>query len=175
MRLSGCLISKYTAWAHDLDDISITVAITFMHFKHNCSISQTHKLALMVCPLVLFISFQAGIQIHIRASVNTLYRDGTSEISCGPCTKVAENDSFGLQNTLEIVYGLISIYTYAQILRTCLQFSTRELAHMLFHDCCVIVIFFFFFKPTISLLEQVQELIFPYASPDYTKVYMHTK
>ena len=68
----------------------------------------------------------------IMVSISTDARDGTSEISPDPTTKshtVAENDSLGLQNTLEIVYGLISISTYVQILHTCLQFSTREFAH----------------------------------------------
>ena len=61
----------------------------------------------------------------------SISRDGTSEISPDPSTKshiVAENDSLGVQNTLEIVYELISISTYVQIIHTCLQFSTRELA-----------------------------------------------
>ena len=53
-----------------------------------------------------------------RFHCSTNARDGMSNISRDPNTKshiVAENDFLGLQNTLEIVYGLLSIYLYIYV------------------------------------------------------------
>ena len=81
-------------------------------------------------------------------------------------SKLGENDSPWLQNTLAIVYGPISTYMCSQRSHTHLQSSTREFSHTRFHDFRVIIIiiffifFFFFFKPAISLPVPVQALIF---------------
>ena len=64
----------------------------------------------------------------IRESVDSLYRDGTGEISRDQHTKrkLGENHSLGLQNKRAIVYGSISTYTYSQRPHKRLQSSTRE-------------------------------------------------
>ena len=110
----------------------------------------------------------------IRASVDALCRDGTSEISRDPRTKRLETRlerlvrfSKHTSNISEISSLVIHKLSLAH---TCLQFSTRESAYTRFHDFRVIIFFIiiiiiiiiiiFFSKPAISLPEQASALIF---------------
>ena len=64
-----------------------------------------------------YIAIHECVYTISMVSISPNARDGTSDISRDPNTKshiVAENDFLGLQNTLEIVYGLISISTYVK-------------------------------------------------------------
>ena len=100
----------------------------------------------------------------IRASVDTLYMDGTGEIARDLRTKCLKTWREWLTiawKLLAIVYRPISSYTYLPRLPTGPQFPMRELALTQFHDFRVVIIIiiiiiyssssgFFFSKPTIS-------------------------
>ena len=87
-------------------------------------------------------------------STDALCRDDTSEISRHPCTKrLQTRRESTLTQLLDSYLGL-----------ACLQFATRESAHMRFHDfhviIFIIIIIIFLSKPAISLPEQASALIF---------------
>ena len=74
---------------------------------------------------------------------------------------MAPNSARTARNYAKVTDRPISICTYTQKYCTCVQFSTREIAHARFHDFNVIMfILIFFSKPAISLPEPGEVLIF---------------
>ena len=97
--------------------------------------------------------------LSIRASVDTLCRDETDQISRDPHTKsilTRRERLVILRNAPAVAHGFISSCTYAVIPHMYLEFSTQEFAHTRFLNFCVIIIilfFIFFSKPAISKQE----------------------
>ena len=95
---------------------------------------------------------------HLLERLPTLYK-GMARVKSHViqnASKLGENHSLGLQNTLAIVYGQISSYTCSQRPHTHLQYSTREVAHTCHHNHLLLLRLF----QTRSLPEQVAAMIF---------------
>ena len=88
-------------------------------------------------------TFSTNHTIIVRESIDSLYRDGTGEISRDPRTKRLKTQWEWLPRpskyTRNSVRADIYLYTCSQRPHTHLQWSMREFAHTRFHDFRVII------------------------------------
>ena len=127
--------------------------------KFNVSLRNSSNSSIFKCNVLWEVPLIVCYTHYIRASVDALYRDGTSEISHDPRTKLLKTRWEWLPRPSKHTNGPISC---SQRPHTHLPFSTRDFAHTRLHDFLVIIniFFFFFFNPAISLPEPVEALIF---------------
>ena len=97
-----------------------------------------------------------------RASVDSLCRDGSSEVARHPRSQRLQTRWKWLAkpNQAKITDGPIFIFWYCQKYRTCLYFFSREIARTRFLDFYSSSSGFFFSRPTIPLPKIVEALIF---------------